>query len=228
MIGSVQFKPASDQSLLVYFAAKITLKAHQRVRKLLHLLEAEPIAGVRNLHPAYCSLLVDFDALQLGHAELAGILRDYLRRAETLDWREPRELEIPTCYGGEFGPDLDVLARLHRMTPAEVVKLHSSVRYVVYFLGFVPGFAYLGGLPEQLATPRLPNPRRSTPAGSVGIAGKQTGVYPFATPGGWRVIGRTPLTMFDLSREGMSLLAVGDHVRFLPISVDRFRAIESR
>jgi len=113
------------------------------------------------------------------------------------------------------------------MTPAEVVKLHSSVRYVVYFLGFVPGFAYLGGLPEELATPRLPNPRRSTPAGSVGIAGRQTGVYPFATPGGWRVIGRTPLTMFDLSREGMSLLAVGDHVRFLPISVDRFRAIES-
>jgi inhibitor of KinA len=227
MTEGVQFKPASDQSLLVYFGRTIAPHAHERVRKLLHLLQAEPIPGVRNLHPAYSSLLLDFDALKLRHVQLAGILRGYLRRAAALHLPRPPELQIPTCYGGEFGPDLDEVAHLHGMTPAQVVKLHSSVAYVVYFLGFVPGFAYLGVLPRRLATPRLPTPRRSTPPGSVGIADNQTGVYPFATPGGWRLIGRTPLAMFDPKREDMSLLRIGDRVRFTPISSERFRALES-
>jgi inhibitor of KinA len=226
MGGAVQFKPASDQSLLVYFDRKITPHAHQCVRKLLRLLQIEPIAGVRNLHPAYASLLVDFDALKLRHAELERKLRRYLRCAEALKAPEPRQLEIPTCYGGEFGPDLDEVARLHEITPARVVQLHSSVTYVVYFLGFVPGFAYLGVLPRALVTPRLPNPRRSTPPGSVGIADDQTGIYPLATPGGWRLIGRTLLPMFDPRREEMNFLKVGDRVRFVPVSTDQFRALE--
>lgn len=227
MGGAVQFKPASDQSLLVYFGSKITAHTHQRVIKLLRLLQAEPIAGVRNLHPAYTSVLIDFDALKLRHAEVEKILRGYLRRADAIKLPKPRQLEIPACYGGEFGPDLEEVARLHRITLAEVVKLHSSITYAVYFLGFVPGFAYLGVLPRALATPRLPSPRRTTPPGSVGIADDQTGVYPFATPGGWRVIGRTPLAMFDPRREEMSFLRVGDRVRFAPISADQFRALES-
>jgi len=225
MGAGVQFKLASDQSLLVYFGHKITPQAHESVRKLLQLLQAKPIAGVRNLHPAYCSVLVGFDPLKLRHEQLAAVLRRYLRRTERLRVPEPRELQIPTCYGGEFGPDLDEVARLHRMAPAKVVELHSSVTYIVYFLGFVPGFAYLGVLPKELATPRLASPRRSTPPGSVGIADHQTAVYPFATPGGWRLIGRTPLAMFDPSREDMTFLRIGDRVRFTPISAERFSSL---
>ncbi|HXU19216.1 MAG TPA: 5-oxoprolinase subunit PxpB [Verrucomicrobiae bacterium] len=227
MTEGVQFQPASDQSLLLYFGQHVTLEAHQRIRKLLRLLETEPVSGIRNLHPAYCSLLVDFDALKLGHAELEAILQSYIERLDTLTLPNPREREIPTCYGGEHGPDLNDVATLCGMTPTEAVELHASITYVVYFLGFVPGFAYLGELPEALATPRLVNPRRSTPPGSVGIAGNQTGVYPFATPGGWRLIGRTPLAMFRPDRKNMSFLSIGDRVRFTPISVARFAALEN-
>ncbi len=223
----MQFQPASDQSLLLYFGQHVTLDAHLRIRKLLRLLELEPVPGIRNLHPAYSSLLVDFDALKLSHAALEAILQSYLDRLNTLPLPNPREREIPTCYGGEFGPDLDEVAALLGITPAQVVELHASVTYVVYFLGFVPGFAYLGELPEALVTPRLVSPRRSTPPGSVGIAGNQTGVYPFATPGGWRLIGRTPLAMFRPDRKNMSFLSIGDRVRFAPISVARFAALEN-
>jgi inhibitor of KinA len=221
-----RFQPASDQSLLVYFGQQITLSAHQRVRKLLGLLEREPIAGVRNLNPAYCSILVSFDALRLNHAGVEEILRGYIDRLDAMQIPTGRELQLPTCYGGEFGPDLDEVANLHGMTPAHAVELHASVAYIVYFLGFVPGFAYLGELPEALATPRLNSPRRSTRPGSVGIAGNQTGVYPFATPGGWRLIGRTPLSMFRADREAMSFLSIGDRVRFTPISAAQFAAME--
>jgi inhibitor of KinA len=222
----VRFQPASDQSLLIYFGQQITPDAHQRVRKLLRLLAQKPIAGVRNLNPAYCSILVSFDALRLAHAGLEEILRGYTNRLDALRLPKGRELNIPTCYGGEFGPDLNEVASVHGLSPAQAIELHTSVTYTVYFLGFVPGFAYLGELPEALATPRLDNPRRSTPPGSVGIAGNQTGVYPFSTPGGWRLIGRTPIAMFRPDRRAMSFLAIGDRVRFTPISAAQFAALE--
>ena len=221
-----RFQWASDQSLLVYFGQKITLQAHQQVRKLLRLLELEPIAGVRNLHPAYCSLLVKFDGLRLRHDEVEAILRGHLERLGEVRLPEPRHVEIPVCYGEEFGPDLAEVCAIHGLTPAQAIELHASPEYLVYFLGFVPGFAYLGELPEALVTPRLAVPRRRVPAGSVGIAGNQTGVYPFSTPGGWRLIGRTPVAMFRDEREGLSLLAIGDRVRFAPISAERFGALE--
>src|SRR5215467_1807358 len=221
-IVRTRFEPSSDQSLFVYFGEKITIHAHEQVRKLLHLLEAEPIAGVRNLHPAYCSLLVKFDALKWRHAQLEKEVRKYLSRLDKVKLPEPRQLEIHVCYGGELGPDLEEVAALHKITPEQIIKLHSSVTYLVYFLGFAPGFAYLGELPQGLVTPRLPSPRKRVPAGSVGIAGNQTGVYPFETPGGWRLLGRTPLAMFRTDRDGLSLLSIGDGVRFVPISRERF------
>jgi KipI family sensor histidine kinase inhibitor len=226
MTAGARFQPASDQSLLVYFDQRITLDAHRGVRRLLGLLERVPVVGVRNLHPAYCSLLVEFDGLTLSHGEVETILRGYLNRLEDVPLAEGRQLQIPTCYGGEFGPDLDEVAALHGMTLAQAIRLHASVTYLVYFLGFVPGFAYLGELPEALATPRLTSPRRSTPPGSVGIAGNQTGVYPFAAPGGWRLIGRTPIMMFRPDRDDMSFLSIGDRVRFVPISVAQFAELE--
>jgi KipI family sensor histidine kinase inhibitor len=241
-----RFEFASDQTLLVYFdqpeegrvpgkvgtgsaqppQSQITLEANEKVRKLLRLLELEPVAGVRNLHPAYCSLLVKFDGLRFSHADVEGILGGYLARLDGVKLPEKRLLEIPVCYGGEFGPDLAEVCVMHEMTAAQAVELHASVEYLVYFLGFVPGFAYLGELPKELVTPRLAAPRRRVAAGSVGIAGNQTGVYPFATPGGWRLIGRTPVTMFRAEREGLSLVSIGDRVRFTPISEERFAALE--
>ena len=219
-----QFQSASDRSLLVQFADSISLDAHRQVTRLLRLLQSEPLAGVCNLHPAYCSLLVKFDPLQWRESDLEAILRQYLARLEELPALEPSVIEIPACYGGEFGPDLEDVAAHNGITPAQAIELHSSADYVVYFLGFVPGFAYLGGLPSALATPRLAAPRRAVPAGSIAIAGNQTAVYPFSTPGGWRLIGRTPLVMFQPNRENMSLLAIGDHVRFRPIGSADFAA----
>lgn len=249
------FRIASDQSLLVYFESmiqddrtphpvstgsaspigtsstrppqsQITREANERVRRLLRLLEMEPVEGVRNLHPAYCSLLVKFDVLKLRHEEVEGILRGYLARLDEVKLPEPRVVEIPVCYGGEFGPDLAEVAALREMTAAQVVERHAAVEYLVYFLGFVPGFAYLGELDKELVTPRLASPRRRVAAGSVGIAGNQTGVYPFATPGGWRLLGRTPLKMFRADRKDLSLLTIGDRVRFTPIDAERFTALE--
>lgn len=217
-----RFEPASDQSLLIYFGERITVAANERVRKLLYLLESEPIAGLRNLHPAYCSLLVKFDALKWQHESLEKELREYFGRLDKAKLPEPHEVEVPVCYGGEYGPDLDEVATLHGMTPEQIIKLHSSASYLVYFLGFVPGFAYLGELPKELVTPRLSSPRKKVPSGSVGIAGNQTGVYPFETPGGWRLLGRTPVLMFRTDREALSLVSIGDRVRFVPIPRERF------
>jgi inhibitor of KinA len=219
-----RFQAASDQSLLVYFGQEITLPIHEQILKLLRLLETKPVEGVRNLHPAYCSLLVQFDPFTVNHEKLETILREYLNRVGEIPLPDSRQVEIPVCYGGEFGPDLDNVANLHGMRAAQVIELHSSATYIVHFLGFTPGFAYLGGLPESLETPRLPTPRRKVPQGSVGIAGKQAGVYPFATPGGWRLLGRTPEAMFLPNRDHMSLLSIGDRVRFVPISEEEFRA----
>jgi inhibitor of KinA len=138
---------------------------------------------------------------------------------------EPREVEIPVCYGGDFGPDLREVAASRGLSPEQVIELHTSTSYLVYFLGFVPGFAYLGELPEALVTPRLGSPRKKVPAGSVGIAGNQTGVYPFETPGGWRLLGRTPLAMFRADREHLSVLSIGDRVRFVPILRELFEEL---
>jgi inhibitor of KinA len=220
--GAVRFRPASDQSLLVSFGESIAPEAGQQVEKLLRLLQSNPLASVRNLHPGYSSVLVRFDALRTTHAELESRLREYIEQIDGVQLPEPRVVEIPVCYGGEFGPDLDDVAALHKITSEEVVRSHAAPTYRVCFLGFVPGFPYLSGLTPALATPRLSTPRRSIPAGSVGIAGSQTGVYPFSTPAGWRLIGRTPLALFCASRTKMSLLSISDSVRFSPISRERF------
>ncbi len=210
-------KPASDQSLLFTFGEEITPPAHAKVVGLLRALEADPIPGVRNLHPAYCSLLVRFDPLLLDHETLESVVEEYVERVGKAPSIESRMVEIPICYGGDAGPDLDSVAEFHGMTGAEVADLHASAIYTVYFLGFVPGFAYLGGLPERIATPRHPAPRKQVPSGSLGIAGNQTGIYPCSTPGGWQVIGRTPVEIFRPDREDMSLLSIGDRVRFVPL-----------
>jgi inhibitor of KinA len=218
----VRFCAASDQAMLVYLGEKIGLAAHQRVLQLLRVLQEEPPAWLRNLQPAYTSLMVTFDPCRVDHAEVQATILKYERRGEAFRGLKPSLLEIPVCYGGEFGPDLEDVAKVHGLTPAQVIELHASQTYHAYFLGFAPGFAYLGDLPDKLATPRLETPRKQVPAGSVGIAGRQTAVYPFATPGGWRLIGRTSKPMFQSDREPMAAISIGDQVRFRAISREEF------
>lgn len=218
----MRFQAASDQALLVYLGEEIGAASHERVLRLLRLLRREPLPWIRNIQPAYCSLMIVFDAVAVDHAEVQAKLAEYEKRAEKLPAEKARLVEVPVCYGGEFGPDLADVASQHGLSPVKVIELHAARTYHAYFLGFAPGFAYLGNLSEKLATPRLETPRKVVPAGSVGIAGRQTAVYPFSTPGGWRLIGRTPLTIFQKDRQPIEWIAVGDQVRFRPISREEF------
>ncbi len=210
----IRFEYASDQSLMVYLGDGIDVDTHHRVLKLLRMLETAAIPGIRNLHPAYHSLLIVFDPLAFPHAYAEHTVKMILEELDTIELPPPRVVEIPVHYDG---PDLEELAALRGMTPQRVIELHSGAEYIVYFVGFVPGFAYLGGLPEELATPRLETPRKRVPKGSVAIGGSHTGVYPFETPGGWRLIGRTPLEIFDPRSAELSRLRIGDQVHFRPL-----------
>lgn len=218
----MKFCAASDRALLVYMGEEIGLSAHHCVLKLLRVFQKSPPSWLLNVQPAYCSLLITFDSCAVDHAEVEAAVREYERRAELLRASKPKTVEIPVCYREEFGPDLEDVARLHGMLPEEVIQQHSSQTYHAYFLGFAPGFAYLGDLPETIATPRLETPRKQVPAGSVAIAGRQTAVYPFATPGGWRLLGRTPVALFCNGRQPMPLISIGDQVRFRRISHDEY------
>lgn len=209
----MRFVDASDRSLLLVFGDRISPDAHRDVLRLTPLLRSA--RGVTNVHPAYASILIDFDPRRIRHAEVERNAAELFAQATAAPLPEARTVEIPVDYGGESGPDLDAVAMLTGHTPDEVVALHSSAEYLVYFLGFSPGFPYLGGLPESIAAPRLETPRRRVPAGSVAIGGRQTGVYPVASPGGWRIIGRTPLRLFDPHADPPVLLQMGDYVRFV-------------
>ena len=214
----MRFQAASDQSLLVYLGEEIGAAAHERVVWLLRLLQRKPIKWLRNIQPAYCSLLITFDTAAVDHAEVQAKILELEHRAKTLPAANPRLVEVPVCYGGEFGPDLDWVAEQRGLPAEKVVELHIAPTYHAYFLGFAPGFAYLGDLAEEIAVPRLETPRKEVPAGSVGIAGRQTAIYPFGTPGGWRLIGRTQAEIFRKDREPMGLIEIGDQVRFRPIT----------
>jgi KipI family sensor histidine kinase inhibitor len=220
---------ASDRSLLVSFGEEISLDLHRRTARLTRRLLGAP--GILNLHPAYASVLVEFDPRLRSHAGIEALVRAECEldagggdaralAGEAARAGKERLVEIPVRYGGEFGPDLADVARHAGLPPERVVEMHASASYLVYFLGFSPGFPYLGGLPPELATPRLPAPRKLAPAGSVAIGGSQAGIYPLDSPGGWRIIGRTPLTLFDPHASVPALLAMGDRVRFVPIAED--------
>ena len=208
-------RPASDRSLLVAFGESISVETHRRVSHLTRALEG--LRGILNLHPAYASLLVEFDPRLRDHEQIEALVRERAGDdAAGSQGEEARLVEIPVRYGGEFGPDLTDVARHTGLTPERVIEMHAGAEYLVYFLGFAPGFAYLGGLPDELATPRLSAPRKRVPTGSVAIGGNQTGVYPIESPGGWRIIGHTDAKLFDPSAAEPVLLRMGDRLRFVP------------
>ncbi len=209
--------PAGDAALLVEFADEIDDAINDRVHALAHALRAQARPEIRDLVPAYSSLLVCYDPRRASFTEIRAVLQNALESLQTYTSPEPRRVEIPTRYGGEFGPDLAFVAQHNDITEDDVIRLHTTVIYRVYFVGFAPGFAYLGSVPEQIAAPRLETPRTHVPAGSVGIAGRQTGIYPMESPGGWRIIGRTDLSLFDPNCDPPALLRPGDRVRFVSI-----------
>ena len=216
-----RFSPVGDHALLVTFDDALTLNGYQCVRNLDERLGESPLPGVTEWVPAYTSLLMLYDPLQVQRIAVENWVRSCLDSPTTLVNQSANRVEILVHYGGENGPDLPFVAEYHGLTPAQVIEKHAEPIYQVGMMGFMPGFAYLLGLDPALATPRLETPRTHIPAGSVGIAGQQTGVYPLASPGGWRLIGRTDQVLFDPQREPYFRLAPGDKVRFVPARESR-------
>jgi len=217
--------PASDSSLLLVLGNAISPELHARVIGLFQALRAKQDPRIRNLHPGYTSLLVDFDPLRMSHEELAAIVEQSAPAAGAQAERQTNLVSVPVCYDPELGPDLQDLAAHAKISPEEVIRIHSSATYLVYFLGFSPGFAYMGGLPEKLHMPRLATPRGHVAGGTVGIAGSQTGIYPVDSAGGWRLLGRTPWRMFDPNAQPPTRLQPGDTVQFLAIDRATFSAM---
>lgn len=219
--------PLGDASLLIELGHAIDAATHERVRCAFDALSSAGIPGVIDIVPAYTGLAVHYDPAAFARDRRARDVSpyDHIRRevvdvldaADTEPVEPGRLVEIPVRYGGERGPDLDYVARHAGLSAAEVVALHASVEYTVYMIGFTPGFPYLGGLPARLETPRRASPRQTVPAGSVGIAGSQTGVYPLSTPGGWQIIGRTSERLFRPELDPPTLLRIGDRVRFVDV-----------
>ena len=220
--------PVGNSGLLASFEQRIAQSVGAAVAALNTRVAAAAIPGVVETVPAFASLLIFYDPLVTEYDAVAAAVQK-LAQAPDSDTaaEEGRLVEIPVCYGGAFGPDLPFVAEHAGLTETEVIRLHAGRDYPIYMLGFLPGFPYLGGLDERLFTPRLPTPRTAIPAGSVGIGGEQTGVSPIASPGGWQLIGRTPLKLFDPS-VGRLPYAAGDRIRFCPITQDEFDAIAQK
>ncbi len=210
------FRPLGDSSVLVQLGDNIDLATNLRVHALDARLRSSACRpeGIIETVPAYATLLVHYDPLILTYSQVTDWLRGEMGRVEEAAERKPRRIEVPVRYGGEDGPDLPFVASYHHTTPEEIIRLHTGRDYTVFMMGFTPGFPYMGTLDEAIATPRLETPRTRVPEGSVGIAGAQTGIYPIDSPGGWQLIGRTSLKLFDLGGAEPFLFAPGDTVRF--------------
>jgi len=215
----VNIKPLGDSALLISFGEVIDDSINARVHALAEAIEKASFEWLVEVVPAYSSLAVIYNPTLIDFESVKRAIEGLEFSTEKF---EGRKIEIPVLYGGKYGPDLEFVAEYNGLSVDEVIEIHSKPVYRVFFLGFLPGFAYLGGMDERIATPRLEKPRLKVPAGSVGIAGKQTGIYPLESPGGWRLIGRTPLRLFNPARESPTLLQPGDKVKFVPIDEEEF------
>jgi inhibitor of KinA len=220
---NVRCQACGDRMILIEFGNAISPAVHALVQRFMKALEQARIPGIAEWVPSYCSVGVVYDPLQIGYQSLAAKLQELAGLEEPMLAAAPgRRVAIPVCYGADLGPDLSFVAAQHGLTERQVVDLHVGAIYRVYLIGFTPGFPYLGGLPPELNTPRRDSPRDRVPAGSVAIGGQQTGIYPVESPGGWHIVGRTPLKLFDLDRPSLSLLEAGDEVVFQTISRREF------
>lgn len=223
-----EIKIAGDSALNLVFSETISEEASSSIRLAADKLESEELAGVVEVVPTFCSMMVYYDPTIMRMDEMCNLLRVKLHGIVEEEIKLKRVIHIPVCYGGEFGPDIEFVAENAGIEIHELIEIHTSGDYLIDMLGFLPGFAYLGGLDERLHTPRLEVPRTTIPAGSVGIGGTQTGIYPLASPGGWRLIGRTPVKPYDPNREPAILYKAGDYLHFDSISENEYLAIESK
>lgn len=221
------YRLVGDRGLLLEFGNEIKQEIHERVRRMALALEAKAIKGIVEIIPTYCSLLILYDPLRLSLAELREKIQQIAEGLQDISLPEPKLTRIPVLYGGVYGPDLEGVAKHCGLSPEEVIRLHCSKPYLIYMIGFMPGYPYMGELPEALITPRLKTPRLSVPKGSVAIAQRQTGIYSMESPGGWQIIGRTPVELFDSHREPPALLRMGDWVQFYAISEKEFEEWKS-
>ena len=220
--------PVGDRAISIDFGQVIDPTINRHIRQTIERIKALQLEGIIELVPTYCALLVEYDAMLYSYSEICKIIEPTLEEGMTNTTNElVTVVEVPTVYGGEFGPDLSFVASHNHLSEDEVISIHSGTDYLVYMLGFIPGFTYLGGMDPRIATPRLSSPRTLIPAGSVGIAGEQTGTYPSDSPGGWQIIGRTPVTMYDMSKAQAALLEAGDYVRYVPIDESEFHRIKA-
>lgn len=225
--ATTEFKilPFGDAAVTVEFGDTISEVLNDRVQQLYAALKGQRIRGIRDLVPTYRSLTVQYDPVVLSYGKLSRILKKAASVKADAGRTERFVYEIPVCYGGEYGPDLAFTAEHAGLTEDEVIRRHSERTYRIYMLGFLPGFPYLGGLDESLETPRLKTPRLKIPEGSVGIAGLQTGIYPMESPGGWQLIGRTPVKVYDAAKEQPVFYRAGDFLRFVPITEREYESI---
>lgn len=221
--------PASDSALLIEFGNSIDYDINNRVYALQREIEASDVNdAVEEFIPSYRSLLVEYDASKFSHAEMQSrvskLVANTSSTSGSMSNAGQATRQIPVAYGGDYGPDLETVAEHAGMSVEDVISIHSGTDYHVFMLGFAPGFPYLGGMDERIACPRLATPRTLVSAGSVGIAESQTGVYPNASPGGWQLIGRTPMALFDVNADPPVAMLPGDKVNFVPISHDEYES----
>ena len=216
---------AGDSALLIQFEQRIGEDVNRRISATVKLLKMQQIEGIVDMIPAYASLLVQYNPLVIRYEEIYKRVSAIVKMDTKVESMEKKVWEIPVLYGGELGPDFFHVAEHAGISGEELIRLHSEKDYLVYMLGFLPGFTYLGGLEEKLHTPRLENPRVKIPAGSVGIGGSQTGVYPVDSPGGWQLIGRTPVKMYDPEKQDPILVQPGEYIHFYSITDSEYARI---
>ena len=224
---NVKILTEGDTSILVAFKQEISPDVNARIAATVKLLRQQNTPGIVDVIPAFASLLINYNPQVISFGELKKRLEALLKMEVGTDKTEKRVFEIPVCYGGKFGPDIQTIADHAGLTEEEVISIHSSCDYLIYMLGFLPGFCYLGGLDERIHTPRLANPRMAIPAGSVGIGGSQTGIYPMESPGGWQLMGKTPVKTYDPDREVPILVNAGEYIHFYPIDEAEFDRIKA-
>lgn len=214
---------AGDKAIVVEFGDIIDEEINRKVINLMkNIEESSLINSIYEMIPTYRSLMIIYNPLKITFNNLINSVKNIECNLKNLDKSEKNIIKIPVLYGNDCGPDIDTVAKHNGLSVEDVIRLHSEAEYLVYMLGFTPGFTYLGGMNSKLETPRLDNPRVKIPEGSVGIAGKQTGVYPIESPGGWQLIGRTPIKLYNPKRENPILLKAGDYVKFTPITKAEF------
>lgn len=225
---NIRILTAGDSSLLIEFGNEISPEINRRIAAVVELMREQHIEGVVDVIPAFCSLLVNYDPRVAGYEKMKKRLESLVRVDIKVGQTKRKIFEIPVLYGGEYGPDLASIADHAGISEDEEVLIHSSKDYLIYMLGFLPGFCYLGGLDERIHTPRLSNPRLRIRAGSVGIGGSQTGIYPLDSPGGWQLMGMTPIKTYDPEREIPILVEAGNYIRFVPIDEEQYKRIQAQ